>query len=190
MKIRMKFPPLLLFLGFAAAANAALEFCGYTIIANEARFSLEDTEVKTFSGWLIVGKTFQGYTIAAFDAGEETLVLNNADGKTVRLPLRTSRIKDARMRVSGSIKVGVGEAIEVKKATLVMGEETAFTLKDGLTLRLKLSPFEGGAIRYDAVFQQRQPDGTQKVVSSPSVIGLPGKQFGIQIGNLGFSFEP
>ncbi|MEO7411773.1 MAG: hypothetical protein ABIZ81_00325 [Opitutaceae bacterium] len=180
----------MLVLAFAPLADAALEFCGYTIVSNEARFSLEDTDSKTSSAWLPLGKSFQDYTITSFDSAKEVLLLTNAAGATLRLTMRSSPIKDARIRVSGTIKVGSGETAEVTKATLVMGEETTFVLKNGLTLRLKLSPFENNTIRYDAVFEKLQSDGTQKIMSAPAVIALPGKQFEVQVGDLGFSFGP
>ena len=170
-------------------AEAAIEFCGYTIVDNVANFSLQDMTDKTSSPWITVGKAFHGYKITAFDAGKELLSVMTSEGVTTQLALRPAPIKDSRIRISGSIKVGTGESVDVTRATLVMGEETVFALKNGLTLRLKPSPFEGN-IRYDAVFEKQQPNGTQKVLSSPALVARPNQPFQIQIGDLGFSFEP
>ena len=178
-----------LFLTLAPRANAALEFCGYTATSANMLFSLQDPAEGIASKWIPVGGVFQGYVINAFDPKTERLSLKSPDGTVTQLALRAAPIKQTRIRVSGSIKIGVGENVEVNKATLVMGEETTFALKNGMTMRLKLSPFEN-YVRYDAVFEKPEPDGRVKVVSSPAVIALPGKPFALEIGELGFSFEP
>jgi hypothetical protein len=172
-----------------SVAQAALEFCGYTVISGVASFSLEDTADKTSSPWIPVGKAFRGYKITAFDAGKELLSVETPEGRTTQLALRSASVKDAKIRISGSIKIGIGESVEVNRATLVMGEETVFALKNGVTLRLKPTPFEGN-IRYDAVFEKQEPDGTKKVLSSPVVLARPNQPFQVEIGELGFAFEP
>jgi hypothetical protein len=170
--------------------HAALEFCGYTIIGGVASCSLEDTTDRSSSPWITIGKSFHGYKIAGFDAAKETLAVENPEGATIQLPLRSSKIKEAPVRISGTIKFGARDSVEVTKATLVMGEETTFTLNNGVTLRIKPSPFPNNAVRYDAVFEAPQPDGTRKVLSSPSIVAQQGKSFGIEIGDLGFAFGP
>lgn len=130
----MLFAAVLAWSALTSTLQAALEFCGYTIIGGVASFSLEDTSDQSSSPWITVGKSFHGYEIASFDEAKEILAVQNPEGATVQLPRRTSKIKEAPLRISGTIKFGV--------------------------------------------------------LSSPSVVALPGKSFGIEIGDLGFASGP
>lgn len=44
------------------------------------------------SGWLKLGQEFRGYTVASYEAKEETVVLSK-DGQTLRVKLKDSKVK-------------------------------------------------------------------------------------------------
>jgi len=179
--------------GATPASRAALEFRGYSQIGDEALFSLQDTADQSSSPWITVGKTFHDYTLVAFDPKREVLTVKAPDGALAQLFLRATSIeaaKDTRLRISGTITFGTGDDIQPVKATLVMGEETVFDLKDGTSLRLKPSPFQDGNIRYDAVFEKAQDDGTKKKLSSPVIVSRPGQGFSIKTGDVVLKFGP
>lgn len=175
--------------GLASSATAAIELSGYFITGEEARFSLQDTTQKESSRWLALGQSFRGYKLTAFDAATETLSITGAEG-TQKLRVRPSVTKDAKMTISGSIGIGVGESIEVKKAHLVLGEETAFPLKNEITLYLKPARLPDGTMKYQSRFEQALPDGTRKVLSAPNVLALANAEFSVQAGDFGYSFKP
>jgi hypothetical protein len=176
-------------LSFAGPLQAAVEFSGYMITAKETRFSLKDTEKKDSSQWLAVGQSFQGYTITGFDAEQELLSLQGPEG-AVQLKVRGAMIKDARMTIAGTIQLGAEGKIEVAKATLVLGEETAFPLPSGVTLHLKPTRLPDGTMRYDSRFAKRGADGKQQVLSAPSVVTLPGSEFSVRTGEYSYTFKP
>src|SRR3954463_1524386 len=169
-----------------SVSRAALEFRGYVIMGAEQRFSLKDTADQATSPWITIGKVFHAYTLVSYDAAKEILTVKTPEGAIKQLSLESASIdplKDTRLRISGTITFGKDEAAQATKATLIMGEETVFELKDGMSLRLKPSPFQEGIIRYDAVFDKLQDDGTRKKLSSPAILARPGQEFTIQTGD-------
>jgi hypothetical protein len=172
----------------ALGLRAELEFSGFFLTSTDAHFSLTETEGNRSSGWLKIGEAFGGYTLVAFDREREILTLQQA-GRTRELPLRTAKVKDGKATIRGTIAFR-GEQVEGVRASLFLGEEAVFPLKNGVTFRIKPESRPDGTLLYRAKFVTLQPDGTEKVLSAPAVVALPGKAFAIQLGDLGFSFTP
>ena len=76
------------------------------------------------------------------------------------------------------------------RASLFFGEEARFPLKNGITFRIKPEQRPDGNILYHARFIAADEDGAEKVLSTPSVVAIPRKTLGIQIGDFGYSFTP
>lgn len=168
--------------------RAEVEFSGYFTTSQEAYFSLTDTDDRRSSGWLKAGQSFRGYTVVSFDAGQESITLEREGRSSVRQP-RASKVKDGKATISGTITVR-GEKLEGVRATLFLGEESEFPLKDGTVFRLKAEPRPDGTLVYRAKLVAKDKDRAEQTLSAPSVVALPGKPFGIQIGDFGFSFTP
>jgi hypothetical protein len=170
-----------------ASLRADVEFSGFFITSHDALFSLTDTETKRASGWLKIGQSFGGYRVVSFDRANEVITL--AQGERMRpIALRASKVKDGRATIHGSLKFLNGE-IEGVHAVLFMGEEASFPLKNGMTFRIKPDQLPDGNIGYDTKFVTME-QGTERTLSSLSVVAIPGKSFGIKIGDYGFSFTP
>src|SRR5688572_15142728 len=75
--------------------HGALEFSGYLRVGKEYVFVITDLEASKSSGWIATGGSFQGFKIARFEPGEDVLILSK-DGIHLRLPLKPSRVKDAK----------------------------------------------------------------------------------------------
>lgn len=168
--------------------RAEIEFSGFFTTSREALFSLSDTETKRSSGWLKIGQSFGSYTLLSFDREQDVITLKQGE-QLLKIPLRASKVKDGRATISGSLKF-LNEKVEGVRASLFFGEETSFPLKNGITFRIKPEQRPDGNIVYHAKFIAAGEDGAEKVLSAPSVVAIPGKQFGIQIGDFGYSFTP
>jgi hypothetical protein len=168
--------------------RADVEFSGFFLTAKQSLFSLTDLEDKRPSGWLKPGQSFAGYTVVSFDREKELLTVER-DGQQRQLALRASKIKDERATVSGTITF-MNEKIDGVRATLFFGEETALPMRDGIVFRLKPERMPDGNILYRAKFVTLNKDGSEKVLAAPSVVAIPGQPFGIQIGDVGYSFKP
>ena len=168
--------------------KADLEFSGFFSTSKEELFSLTETEPKRTSGWLKIGQSFGGFTIEAFDREHEILTLKQGE-RSLKIPLRASKVKDGRAMVSGSLKF-LNEKLEGVRASLFFGEETSFPLKDGVTFRIKPERRADGNILYHARFVATDKDGAEQTLASPSVVAIPGQPFGIQVGDFGYSFAP
>jgi hypothetical protein len=107
----------------------------------------------------------------------------------LKIPLRSSKVKDGRAKIRGSLRF-LNEKIDGVHASLFFGEEASFPLKNGFVLRLKPEQRPDGNILYHAKFIATGEDGAEKVLSVPSVVALPGQPFGIQVGDYGYSFTP
>jgi hypothetical protein len=187
----MRFRPALglLLLLLATGLRAELEFSGFFTTPQSARFALTDPATKTSSGWLKLGQSFAGYTVDSFDAEREVLIVKRG-AESLHLKLREAKVQSGRATITGTVSVAADEKIEGVRATLFLGEETAFPLKDDLTLHLKAERRPDGNLLYSARFVARQPDGSEKTVAAPRLVALPGAPFSIRIGELGFAFKP
>jgi hypothetical protein len=191
MKIARDLMTLIAFAFAVAPATAAVpELGGIFVFGEKPQFMLVDPDTNETSGWIGVGGTFAGYTVAAFRRETDTIVLTR-DGAEVAARLRGAKIKDAPIvAFSGKIQLGAAGSVDVQKVTLVYGEETTFQLADGLTLALKATPRNDGTIAYAARFERKKTDGTREILSAPNVITLPGSPFSVRVGDLGFSLQP
>jgi len=132
---------------------------------------LADPATKTSSGWLKLGQSFAGYTVDAFDAEREVLTLKRGS-ESLRLKLRDAKVQSGRATITGTVSIAADE-IEGVRATLFLGEESAFPLKDGMTLHLKAERHSDGNVLYSARFVVLQPDGSEKTVAAPRLVALP-----------------
>jgi hypothetical protein len=168
--------------------RAEIEFSGFFTTSKEALFSLLDTETQRSSGWLKIGQSFGGHTVVSFDPEQDVLTLKQGE-RLLKIPLRPSKVKDARATINGSLKF-LSEKVEGVRASLFVGEETSFPLKNGITFRIKPEQRPDGNIAYHAKFIAAGEGGAENVLAAPSVIAIPGKPFGIQLGDFGYFFTP
>jgi hypothetical protein len=171
------------------ALRAEVEFSGFFITSDTALYSLTDMPTGASSGWLKVGQTFRGHTIVSFDKDTDTLNVRQGDHVT-RLRLRASKVTDGRSIINGTISLQGGERLQGVWATLFLGEESNFPLKDGLTLFLMPQRGDDGNVVYRARFVARGKDGKEETLSAPAVIAKHGQPFAIQVGELGYAFTP
>ena len=180
---------LTIFALLAAAARAEIEFIGVLVMPGRSTFALTDDPAKPAT-WRTFGQSFAGYRLTEFDEKTDTLTLAK-DGATLRVRLKDdAKVKNARVEIAGALKIGAAEKIEITRATLVFDQENTFPLKDGLVFRITPKRLPDGTILYSSVFERTDADGKTQILSSPKVVCLPDKEFGIQIGDLGFSFAP
>jgi hypothetical protein len=177
---------ILLFWTFSLRAE--IEFSGFFSTSKEALFSLWDTETQRSSGWLKIGQSFGGYALVSFDHEQDVIALQHGE-RLLKIPLRASKVKDGRATISGSLKF-LNEKVEGVRASLFFGEEASFPLKNGIIFRIKPERRSDGNILYHAKFIAAGEDGSEKVLSAPSVVAIAGKPFGIQVGDFGYSFSP
>jgi hypothetical protein len=176
-------------LGGSGVAHAAIEFVGLLATPQRTLFALTNTESGK-TAWVELGKGFDNYTVARFDAPAETLTLTSA-GKETQLRLKDdAKIKSARLDLSGTISFGIGEQLEVVRATLPFDEETVLPLKDGMVCKVTPHRLENGHLEFRAVFERILAENKTERIAAPRVTVLPGRPFSIKIGDVGFSFSP
>ncbi len=177
------------FLSALLSLRAEIEFAGFFTIGKDTRFSLSDSDSRKSSGWLRLNDSFQGSTIVSFDPAREVLSLKT--GEQVReLPLRTAKVKNGQTTISGVIDLGMGQSINNVRASLYLGEESSFPVSETMTFYLKPEVLPDGNLVYRARFVRRGPDGKNETITAPSVMVVPGMPFGIQVGQMGYSFTP
>ena len=169
--------------------RAELQFSGFFQTPKESLYSLSDTENNVSSGWLKIGQSFRGYTVVSFDREREVITLKKAE-QSLELHLRESKVKDGKMTISGIITLGLGEQLGGVRASIFLGEETVFPLKDGVTLHLTAKRLPDGNMLFRSRFVLRQKDGTEKIESAPTVTTRPGQPFAVRVGELGYQFTP
>jgi hypothetical protein len=98
-------------------------------------------------------------------------------------------VKDGKSTIGGTIQF-FNEKVTGIRATLFFGEESVFPLRDGVTLRIKPESRPDGNILYRTKLVTTGKDGVEQTLSAPSVVAIPGRPFGIQVGEFGFSFTP
>lgn len=187
----MKAPLSLLacFVALASVLRAEVEFAGFFSTPKETRFMLADSTTRAASGWLKLNETFQGFTIAAFDAKREVILLKQGD-QAKELPLRAAKVKDGRSTITGVIDIGMGESINDVRASLSIGEESGFPVSDTVTFYLKPEILSDNNIVYRARFVRKVAEGRNETITAPAVRVLPGQPFSIQVGQMGYSFTP
>ena len=175
--------------GPAPARDATLEFCGFFTTPGEAWYSLTDTSDQGSSGWLKAGQSFRGYTVESFDRVREALRLSR-DGRSLELRLREARVKEGRETISGVVTVGPGERIEGVRASLYLGEESVFPLREGVALHLTATRRPDGNMQYHSFFTVRAREGRETIEDAPDVLALPGQSFSMMVGDKGYEFKP
>lgn len=171
-----------------ATARGEVEFTGILVTSEQTLFTLSEPSAAK-SGWLQLGQSFAGYDLTSYDAKSDTLTLTKA-GLRTRVRLKDEKVKAARVELGGTFTLGAGEKMSVVRATLTLGEETVFPLKDGLVFHVTPQSRPDGSILYRAFFERPLADHTMEKLSAPSVIVRPGAQFSITAGEYGFSFTP
>jgi hypothetical protein len=170
------------------ALRAEVQFSGFCITPKQSLYALTDTEAGVSSGWLKVGQSFHGTTVVSFDADRDVLVVRQGDKQT-ELRLREAKVKAGKSVITGTVSLAGNEHVSVR-ATLFVGEEAVFPLKDNVTLKLKPEVQADGNISYEGRFVMRGADGNEKVVAVPTVLVRPNEPFAIQVGDYGYSFKP
>ena len=170
------------------ALRADIEFVGILATSQSTRFALTDT-TSGKSDWLAAGEAFAGYKLVSFDAKTDTLLLRRSDSE-LRLRLKDdAKIKSARMELTGTITFGA-EKLEIDRVTLVFDQENVFPLKDGVTYRITPQRLPDGTILFQTEIERVLAPNKSERLSSPGIVTLPGQQFSLRIGDLGFSFKP
>jgi hypothetical protein len=86
--------PLILFSLASIAVAAPFEFSAYSIAEGAPRVVITDLADHKSSGWLPIGDSFRGYTVAALDPKTESLTLKR-DAESIRLFLKTASVTSA-----------------------------------------------------------------------------------------------
>jgi hypothetical protein len=173
----------------AVSLGAELQFSGFFLTSKESLFILSDTGSNESSAWLRIGESFHSYTIKSFDRGLEVVTVEK-DGRLVRLHLRESKVKDGRMTIDGAITLWPDGRAQSVHASLFLGEEEEFPLREGVTLHLTAERLPDRNILYHARFVTRDGDGKETSESWPNILTPPGGEFAIRNGDVGFSFKP
>ncbi|MSU24008.1 MAG: hypothetical protein EXS32_09335 [Opitutus sp.] len=172
----------------ACTACAEIEFTGLLVMRAKTLFALTETSTGE-SGWRQQGQAFAGAEITDYDAQDDTLTFTK-DGAKIRVRLKDGKVKAGRLEITGSVTLGVGEKMEVVRATLAFDEETVFPLKDGLVCRITPQLRPDGNYLFRSSFERVGADGKTEKLSAPTVVTLPGVPFRIVVGDLGFGFTP
>ena len=171
------------------SARADLEFVGILATSRSSHFAVGDTSTGK-TEWVPIGGFFAGYTVVAYEAKDDTLLLRR-DGSELRLRLKDdAKVKAARLELTGSISFGAVEKVEVERATLLLDQENVFPLQGGITYRITPARMPDGTIHYRAAIERVLAPNKIELVSSPAIVTLPGQQFSMRIGELGFAFKP
>lgn len=178
----------LAFLSLAGLARAAIEFTGVLGTREKTLFVLTDT-VTQKTAWLVLNGSFAGHMLTAYDAKEDVITLTKG-GTETRVRLKDAHIKAARLELTGTIRFGTGEKLEIVRAALRFDQENVFPLKDGLTYRITPKRLPDGTIHFALAIEQDLPDGRSHTMSAPKVLVLPDREFALQIGDFAFSFTP
>lgn len=124
MKGFLRIVPLLL---VTIPLHGALEFSGYMKSGDAVQFVIMDVDARVTSGFLVVGSTFRGHKVIAFDPEREVLLLER-EGKTIRLPLKDSRVREGSSAVPPKVELKV--AITQDGTPVVNGQAITFEAFD------------------------------------------------------------
>lgn len=181
-------PTLLAVLSLLTAARAEIEFTALLVTRAKTQFALTDTATGE-SGWRQQGQIFAGAEIADYDSKDDTLTLTKGGAK-IRVHLKDAKVKAGRLELAGNVTLGVGENMEVVRATLAFDQETVFPLKDGIVFRITPHLQPDGNYLFRTFFERTGTDGKTEKLSAPTVVTLPGRPFSMKVGDLGFGFTP
>ena len=178
----------LFFVGMAAL-KAEPEFSGFLTMPGSSSFFLTDTEQHDSSGWLTISQAFHGYTLVSFDRDREVITLKKSD-HIVNLSLREAKVKNGRMTINGVITLSPNDRVKNVRASLFLGEESVFPIKDSVKLHLLALRNPDGNILYRSRFTARDIHGIERAVAAPIVLARPGESFSVQSGDFGYAFTP
>lgn len=173
-----------------AAANlrAEVQFSGYFLTSSESLFELNEKDGDS-SGWLPLGGSFHSYTVRSFDRASEEITLER-EGQVIRLHLRDSKVKEGRKTITGIISLWPGPQDRKFEASLFPDEEQVYPIKEGVTLHLTAKAQPDGTILYKSRMVTRDKDGNESSERMPWVTALPGGEFSVRVGDIGFAFKP
>lgn len=200
----------MLALVFALAAaltrpvRAGVEFSGLFVTSEKTLLTLTDTDARTNSGWITVGQIFSGYKVEGYDAQTDSVRLSK-DGRFYRVRLKTPTIEEALLTLEGEVTLSAGQKIRVERAVLPLDVKTTFPLNDRVVVHITptrtpdlsrfrpndLKKMPADALFYSIVFEDTTPGAQSKILSTPSVVALPGQEFSIRVNqDLEFWFRP
>lgn len=190
------FPPrrrttslLLILLIGVSSAQSEIEFIGILATSQSTQFALADTTTGS-TDWVMRGGRFSGYTVAAFDPKEETLLLRR-DGTELRVRLKDdAKVKASRLELTGTITLGGTSKLEIERATLSFDQENLFPLQDGITYRITPTRRPDGTILYGISIERTLAPNKTERISAPQITTRPGQPFRLTIDELEFSFIP
>lgn len=173
----------------AATLRAEIEFVGILATTQSTRFALGDT-TSGKTDWVEQGAVFSGHTVVSYNPKDETLLLRY-EGTDILVRLKDdAKVKAARVELTGAVSFGAAEKIEIERATLQFDQENVFPLRDGVTYRITPSRLPDGNVKYNMAVERVLAPNKSERISSPAIVTLPGQPFSIQIGDLGFAFQP
>jgi hypothetical protein len=91
--------------GTLGAAEIGIEFSGVLGTGKDVRVSLTN-KANGVSEWVVVGKVFAGYKVAAYDAKNDVVVLSK-DGEEHRLALKQSKVQHGAAKSPAEIERAV-----------------------------------------------------------------------------------
>ena len=173
---------------FGSCLRAELEFSGFSISPTFQLFIVRDTEAEKTSGLLKMGQSFRGYTLKSFDKNREVLTVQK-DGRDFKIRLKESKIKDGKLTVEGTVTVVNGQKVEGVRTALFLGEESVMPLSESVRLAITPTRMADGNMKYAAKFIIIT-GGKEVILTSPTVVALPGNPFAVQVGEYGYMFVP
>lgn len=183
------------------AVSERIEFAGVFFLGSEGNFSLIDARSGKNSGWISIGESFGEYRLESYDRDEGILRLASSSEELL-LTLRPSSVKAERIEIQGQLRIGAGKVLDLQDAKIVIGEEIQFPINEDISLRVKVETTEyfhensGSVILhvYSMAFEEVDESGRNHILSAPKVTVLPGKPFGIFVGQgaeeYSFTYEP
>jgi hypothetical protein len=77
-----------------AATDDNIEFSGVLVVPDKTTVHLASRSSGT-SAWIALGQSFEGYTVSAYEAKTDTVVLTK-EGVTLRVRLNTAKVKEGK----------------------------------------------------------------------------------------------
>jgi hypothetical protein len=172
-----------LFLSVASAATAEIKFAGILVTTEKTMFRLKDDAAGTAAAWVQVGQTFGGYAILRFDERRDLLTLLK-DGAQSEVRLKDSKVQpEASIEISGVATFDGDKSVDVSRATLIVGDENSFPLKEGVVCLITPTRLPDGNIRYRLAFERTEADGETERLSVLTIIQRPGDPLGLNLSS-------
>ena len=189
---------LALLLAASPLAHAEIEFTGMIEFGDKSTYGLVETETSQ-TQWRGVGQTFNGWTLASYDAKNETLALTR-DGVNKTVKLKTAAAVESPAPgdpaiIAGEVEIKINDKTVSQPAAFTIGQTSVIPGTDGTTVKVtptQMTESNGpAAIRYQLSFERAGTNGKPaEIISNPSVAALPGNAFSISVGGTSFKFTP